>query len=99
MNSCTLEESFGEPILAGLRIVLRAIQGLFGAGIFSLSIIIIAGAVPPSALPKYTSFMAVVSVISFAFGPIIGGAIAADSTRRWIFIMKSALHASNSVIS
>ena len=77
--------------LTGLRIILRAIQALFGVGVFSLPIIIIAEALPPAALPKYTSFMAVVSVISFAIGPLIGGAIAANSSWRWIFIIKLPL--------
>lgn len=48
----------------------------------------IAEAVSPAEYPKYVAMVSVMYVLSYALGPLIGGAIAAHTTWRWIFWIK-----------
>jgi predicted MFS family arabinose efflux permease len=45
--------------------------------------------VPPEKYPQAVSNISITNAISLLVGPIIGGAIAAHTTWRWIFIIKS----------
>lgn len=58
-----------------------------GGGTFSLSTIIITEIVPPASYPKYTANLSMAIALSLLLGPIIGGAISAGTTWRWVFLI------------
>ncbi|KAL6233128.1 hypothetical protein BDW75DRAFT_252196 [Aspergillus navahoensis] len=66
-------------------IVLRAFQGIGGAGIFSMVPIITAEMVHPEEYAVYNAIMAFSFALSFLLGPLIGGAIVDHTSWRWIF--------------
>ncbi|KAL4979749.1 major facilitator superfamily domain-containing protein [Aspergillus desertorum] len=66
-------------------VVLRAFQGIGGAGIFSMVPIITAEMVHPDQYAVYNAIMAVSIAVSFLLGPLIGGAIVDHTSWRWIF--------------
>ncbi|RDW93803.1 putative MFS multidrug transporter [Aspergillus mulundensis] len=66
-------------------IVLRALQGIGGAGLFSLVPIITAEMVHPDKYASYNAVMALSIALSFLLGPLIGGGIVDHTTWRWIF--------------
>ncbi|KAI1078176.1 putative multidrug resistance protein fnx1 [Whalleya microplaca] len=68
-------------------IVFRAFQGTGGGACFSLCTIMIVETVPPEKYTKYVSNISVFNALSLLLGPIIGGAIASDTSWRWIFII------------
>ncbi|RYP64797.1 hypothetical protein DL770_009128 [Monosporascus sp. CRB-9-2] len=68
-------------------IVFRALQGMGGGGCFSLCTILIMELVRPEKYTKYVSNLSVVNALALLSGPIVGGAIAANTTWRWIFII------------
>lgn len=75
-------------LIPHLRIVFRALQGIGGGGCFSLCTIFIIEIVPPEKYTKYVSNISVVTALALLLGPIVGGAIAATISWRWIFIIK-----------
>ncbi|OTA83132.1 hypothetical protein M434DRAFT_36824 [Hypoxylon sp. CO27-5] len=68
-------------------IIFRAFQGVGGGGCWSLSTIIIVELVPAEKYPKFVSNISIVNALALLLGPIIGGAIASNTTWRWIFII------------
>ena len=70
------------------RIVLRAFQGIGGSGIYSLVFVTIMKLVTAEKLGFYSGIISSVFAISNLLGPILGGAIADNTTWRWIFWMK-----------
>ncbi|KAI6090284.1 major facilitator superfamily domain-containing protein [Hypoxylon rubiginosum] len=68
-------------------IIFRAFQGIGGGGCWSLSTIIVVELVPPEKYPKFVSNVSIVNAMALLLGPIIGGAIASNTTWRWIFII------------
>ncbi|KAI1760378.1 putative multidrug resistance protein fnx1 [Hypoxylon sp. FL1150] len=68
-------------------IIFRAFQGIGGGGLWSLSTILVVELVPAEKYPKFVSNISVVNAIALLLGPIIGGAIASNTTWRWIFII------------
>ncbi|KAI1850144.1 hypothetical protein JX266_004523 [Neoarthrinium moseri] len=68
-------------------IVFRAFQGIGGGGCYSICTIIMMEVVPPEKYTKYVSYINITSALSLLSGPIIGGAIAARTTWRWIFLI------------
>ncbi|KAF2758475.1 MFS multidrug transporter-like protein [Pseudovirgaria hyperparasitica] len=66
-------------------IVLRAFQGIGGAGMYNMAMTVIAEAIRPEDFPKYVSLVAAVTAVSFAIGPLIGGAIVDHASWRWVF--------------
>lgn len=74
---CGLSGEFGTlPILGdGMNqlIVFRAIQGLGGAGLFSMAFIIIADLFPPRERGKYQGFVGATFGVASVLGPWLGG--------------------------
>ncbi|KAK1590695.1 major facilitator superfamily domain-containing protein [Colletotrichum navitas] len=69
-----------------ISIIFRALQGMGGSGIYSLSTVMVPLMVPP---PKYAAYIAIFSsvfAISSVLGPILGGHIADNTTWRWVFV-------------
>jgi len=79
--TCALSRSMLELIVS------RALQGIGGSGLYSMTMIIAPNAVGRRKMPMMAALVSVVQVVS---GPCLGGAIAHDknsSTWRWIFWM------------
>ncbi|KAF9934265.1 hypothetical protein FBU30_002683 [Linnemannia zychae] len=68
-----------------MLIIGRAVQGIGGSGILTLSLILIADIVPLRNRGKYQSMTAFVYAIASVFGPLVGGAFADNVTWRWAF--------------
>ncbi|OTB09508.1 hypothetical protein M426DRAFT_6778 [Hypoxylon sp. CI-4A] len=68
-------------------VIFRAFQGIGGGGCWSLSTILVVELVPPEKYPKFVSNISIVNALALLLGPIIGGAIASNTTWRWIFII------------
>lgn len=66
----------------------RAFQGVGGGGCFAIASALITEIVPPEQYAKYAANLSGVYALSLLTGPIIGGAISADTTWRWIFLIK-----------
>ncbi|KAL3448147.1 major facilitator superfamily domain-containing protein [Aspergillus insuetus] len=70
-----------------MLIVFRALQGLGGAGCFSISMIVFFELIPPEKYPKYGSLLSADVALATLLGPIIGGAIADGTSWRWVFLL------------
>ncbi|KAK3691698.1 hypothetical protein LTR37_018491 [Vermiconidia calcicola] len=71
-------------------IIFRALQGIGGSGLFSLTMIIAPASVPPAKMGIVAGAVGLVMVLSGVLGPVLSGAIANDpasSTWRWIFYL------------
>jgi MFS family permease len=71
-------------------IVFRALQGIGGSGLFSMTMIIGFSIVQPKQIPMVGAGVGVVMVISGVLGPILSGAIThsrTSNTWRWIFYL------------
>ncbi|KAK6854951.1 MFS general substrate transporter [Apiospora arundinis] len=68
-------------------IVFRAFQGIGGGGCYSLCTTMMVEVVPPERYTQYVSYISVNSALALLVGPIIGGAIAAHTSWRWIFLI------------
>ncbi|KAI8596352.1 major facilitator superfamily domain-containing protein [Dissophora ornata] len=74
-----------------MLIVFRAIQGLGGAGLLSIVMIIISDIFPLEERPKYQSIIWSVFGISSVVGPLLGGAFVQHATWRWCFLINLPL--------
>ncbi|KAL2847111.1 major facilitator superfamily domain-containing protein [Aspergillus pseudodeflectus] len=70
-----------------MLIVFRALQGLGGAGCFSISMVVFFEMIPPAKYPKYGSLLSADVALATLLGPIIGGAIADGTSWRWVFLL------------
>ncbi|KAF2972342.1 hypothetical protein GQX73_g1251 [Xylaria multiplex] len=68
-------------------IIFRALQGIGGGGSWSLATIFVSELVPPENYPKFVANISLINALALLLGPIIGGAIASNTTWRWIFII------------
>ncbi|KAK4689712.1 MFS transporter, DHA2 family, glioxin efflux transporter, partial [Tremellales sp. Uapishka_1] len=72
-------------------IVFRAIQGIGGGGILTLSMIIISDVVSLKERGKYQGITGVVVALSNSIGPILGGVFTEKLTWRWCFYINLPL--------
>ncbi|WP_247236753.1 MDR family MFS transporter [Telluribacter sp. SYSU D00476] len=74
---CAISGEFGPIPLIGdgmnQLIIFRAIQGIGGAGLFSMAFIVIADLFPPAVRGKYQGYVSAVFGLSSVIGPWVGG--------------------------
>ncbi|KAK2616093.1 hypothetical protein N8I77_002802 [Diaporthe amygdali] len=80
-------------------IILRAFQGIGGGGCFSLCTIMIFDLVPPEKYAQVVANVSITNALALLAGPIVGGAIAANTTWRWIFIINVPIAAPAFIIT
>ncbi|MCJ1333216.1 hypothetical protein MMC10_009910 [Thelotrema lepadinum] len=66
-------------------IIFRALQGIGGAGMFSVVPVIVAEMVPPQSYATYNGIVSLTIALAFLVGPLVGGAIPDHTTWKWIF--------------
>ena len=76
---CALSQSMTQLILA------RALQGVGGGGLRSVSQAALADIIAPRDRGRYQGYFATVFVVSNALGPVLGGFFAEYLTWQWIF--------------
>ncbi|KAF9165353.1 hypothetical protein BGX20_000644 [Mortierella sp. AD010] len=81
-----------------MLIIARAIQGLGGSGIVSLSMIIIGDIVPLRERGKYQSINASIYGLAAVLGPLLGGAFADHVSWRWAFYINLPIGAVASIL-
>ncbi|KAF2458812.1 major facilitator superfamily domain-containing protein [Lineolata rhizophorae] len=79
----TLFCSFAHAI--EFMLVGRAVQGIGGGGIVSMTLIILTDIVPLRQRPRYIGYVQGAWAIGTISGPVIGGAVTEHSTWRWMF--------------
>ncbi|KAG0026578.1 hypothetical protein BGZ81_006238 [Podila clonocystis] len=68
-----------------MLIISRAIQGLGGSGIISLTMILVADIVPLRERGNYQALVAIVFSLAAVLGPLLGGVFADKVSWRWAF--------------
>lgn len=66
----------------------RALQGIGGSGLYSLTIVILPEISPPRLRPFMGSLIGMVVALAGILGPLLGGIITHGTTWRWIFWIK-----------
>lgn len=74
------------------RIILRAFQGMGGSGIYSMVLVIAPKLVPVTEYGKYIGIISSVFALASITGPLVGGAIATNTSWRWVFLLKYVRH-------
>ncbi len=69
----------------GMLIAGRAIQGLGGGGLLSLTQTIMADMVPPRERGRYQAYFSTIWTVSTLGGPMLGGFLVDISSWRWVF--------------
>jgi len=66
----------------------RAAQGVGGAGLYAMTMIIYPEISPPNLVPMLSSILGMIVALAGISGPIIGGLLATYADWRWAFWMK-----------
>lgn len=69
-------------------IIFRAFQGIGGAGLYSLTMVICPEISPPKFLPIVVGALGTSVAVAGVCGPVLGGVITGSTTWRWIFWIK-----------
>ncbi|KAG0321340.1 hypothetical protein BGZ99_003958 [Dissophora globulifera] len=80
-----------------MLIIARAVQGLGGSGIITLSMILVADIVPLRERGMYQAFVSSIFAVSAVVGPLLGGAFADHVSWRWAFYINLPIGAFASV--
>lgn len=64
----------------------RVLQGLGGGGLMSLSQALIGEVLPPQQRARFQGWFAIVFVSASLLGPVIGAAVVAQASWRWLFL-------------
>src|ERR1700744_159248 len=70
-----------------MLILTRALQGIGGGGLGSLTQAIVGDLAPARRRSKYLAYVGSVATVSLVSGPLLGGVFAEDLSWRWIFII------------
>ncbi|EEB97275.1 hypothetical protein MPER_03448, partial [Moniliophthora perniciosa FA553] len=90
-----IKENKGGNIIAGIATALaqiitgRLIAGIGGAGLMSLSIVVICQLIHERQRASYMNIINVVFIISDALGPVLGGVFSRSGNWRWIFLLNA----------
>ncbi|RHZ54245.1 uncharacterized protein CDV56_106912 [Aspergillus thermomutatus] len=68
-------------------IVFRALQGIGGAGIYSMAMAVMAEVTPVDVIGPVTGLMSSIFALSSILGPILGGVLTSRTTWRWVFYL------------
>jgi EmrB/QacA subfamily drug resistance transporter len=97
---------FAEPIadalnVAGIDIMIagRAIQGLGGGGLISLSLAVIGDIIPPRERGRYQGLFGAVFGVSSVAGPLLGGFFTDQFGWEWIFFINIPIGAAALVVT
>ena len=72
----------------GLGIFFRAFQGIGGAGVYSLVMVIVPESAPLGKIAKYSAFLSIDFTLAYLFRPLMGGGINNANAWRWVFFLK-----------
>ena len=61
------------------RIISRALRGIGGSGVYTMTYVILPKMVPSAQYSLYSTILAVVGALSSLLGPVIGGVVANHS--------------------
>jgi len=78
------------PTLA-LLVAARALQGLGGGGLMTLSQALIGEVVPPRLRARNQSYFAIIFTLASVGGPVIGGFVVHNVSWRWLFLVNLPL--------
>lgn len=79
--ACGLATSFAALVAA------RVLQGLGGGGLMSLSQALIGEVLPPQQRARFQGWFAIVFISASLLGPLIGAAVVAHTSWRWLFLV------------
>jgi MFS family permease len=68
--------------------VFCALQGIGGAGIYSMVMAVMAEVTPVDVIGPVTGLMSSIFALSSILGPILGGVLTSRTTWRWVFYLK-----------
>jgi MFS family permease len=85
-TSCSLGCGFAHTL--GQLIALRALQGIGGSGLYTLTLVIFPQVCPTHMTQHIAGIIGMVLAVSGVLGPVLGGLISDRSTWRWVFWMK-----------
>jgi len=75
----------------GLLIAARALQGLGGGGLMTLSQALIGEVVSPRLRARNQSYFAIIFTLASVGGPVIGGLVVQHASWRWLFLVNLPL--------
>ncbi|MEP7058241.1 MAG: MFS transporter [Caldimonas sp.] len=75
----------------GLLIAARALQGLGGGGLMTLSQALIGEVVPPRLRARNQGYFAIIFTLASVGGPVIGGLVVQHASWRWLFLVNLPL--------
>ncbi|KAH8724201.1 major facilitator superfamily transporter [Phaeosphaeriaceae sp. PMI808] len=87
--ACGLAQTLVQLHLHIARIVFRALQGIGGGGIYTLTFVILPENISPADYPTYAAIVSSVLAFSSLLGPILGGLICDHASWRWIFFLNA----------
>jgi EmrB/QacA subfamily drug resistance transporter len=75
----------------GVLIAARALQGLGGGGLMTLSQALIGEVVPPRLRARNQGWFAIIFTLASVGGPVIGGLVVSHASWRWLFLVNLPL--------
>ncbi|KAI0555062.1 major facilitator superfamily transporter [Xylaria curta] len=76
-------------------IAFRAIQGIGGAGLYSITMIVLPEVTPPRFLQGLAAVIGIIITLSSVLGPVLGGILTHYATWRWIFWINGPIGAAS----